>query len=188
MNAAIVLLSGPACSGKSELARRLAQRAGAVHLEMDAVRGRLLPGAAHTRADREVALRAMLWAAELLLERGIPVILDAQYRREEDRAAVHQLARLRGCPLYLIECAVSEEEAVRRFRARQPDPIRKDLTEEFVRQGARHFPYTRDGLLVDTGTQSLEECLRAIEAYLEIGVPNPEAAARAAPSPMRAGP
>jgi len=82
----LIVFAGPACSGKSTLAAEVARRHGWPHLSMDATRQRLMPGAGHTRAHREVAYRAMLFAAELLLAAGASVILDAPYGHAEDRA------------------------------------------------------------------------------------------------------
>src|SRR4051812_24808921 len=99
---------------------------------MDATRQRLLPGAAHTRADRQVAYRAMAWAAELL----DAVVLDAPYGHIEDRVAIAHLA-----PVW-VECRVSPETAVARLRARGFDAERPDLTEEIVRESARTYVYS----------------------------------------------
>jgi len=109
------VFAGPACSGKSTLAAEVARRRGWPHLSMDATRQRLLPGASHTRADRAVAYRAMLFAAELLLGVGAGAVLDAPYGHAEDRA---DLARVAAGQWKLIECRVSPEAAVARLRAR----------------------------------------------------------------------
>jgi len=131
---------------------------------MDATRQRLMPAASHTRADRAVAYRAMLFAAELLLRAGSGVVLDAPYGHPEDRA---DLATVAASQRSLIECRVSEDVAVERLRARGiPDPTRPDLTEERVVQLNREYRYTGEGLLLDTGKLSVEECLALIESYL----------------------
>lgn len=160
----LIVFAGPACTGKSTLAAEVARRRGWPHLSMDATRQRLLPAASHTRADREVAYRAMLFAAELLLNAGASVILDAPYGHAEDRA---DLARLAAGKWKLIECRVSEEAAVERLRARGiPDPTRPDLTEERVIQLNREYRYTGEGLLLDTDKLSEDECLARIDDYL----------------------
>ena len=166
MPAKLTLFSGPACAWKSTLAARLSQETGIPHLEMDQVRRRILPGPRHTRRERVAALRVMLFAAGLLLKNGVSVILDAQYRRAEDREPVRRLAEQTGSRLVLIECAVSPTEAVRRFQLRGPDPVRLDLTPARVERMAREFPYSREGLLLDTDTRSPEECLDRIRRYL----------------------
>jgi NAD(P)-dependent dehydrogenase (short-subunit alcohol dehydrogenase family) len=123
-----------------------------------------MPGASHTRADRAVAYRAMHFAAELLLAAGASAVLDAPYGHAEDRA---ELARVGGDRCKLIECGVSPETAVERLRARGiPDASRPDLTEERVARLNREFPYTGEGLPLDTGELSREECLVRIEGYL----------------------
>jgi predicted kinase len=160
----LIVFAGPACSGKSTLAAEVARRQGWPHLSMDATRQRLMPGPSHTRADREVAYRAMLFAAELLLAAGASVILDAPYGHPEDRA---ELARVGAGRLKLIECRVPPGAAAERLRARGiPDPSRPDLTEERVTRLNREYRYTGEGLLLDTGELSVEECLARIDRYL----------------------
>jgi predicted kinase len=160
----LIVFAGLACTGKSTLAAELARHRGLPHLSMDATRQRLMPGASHTRADREVAYRAMLFAAELLFNAGAGVILDAPYGHAEDRA---DLARIAAGKWKLIECRVSEALAVERLRARGiPDPTRPDLTEERVIQLNRDYRYTGEGLLLDTDRLTPDECLQRIEAYL----------------------
>lgn len=131
---------------------------------MDATRQRLMPAAKHTRADREIAYRAMLFAAELLLDAGSGAVLDAPYGHAEDRAELDRVARARW---KLIECRVSERAAVDRLRARGiPDPARPDLTEERVVRLNREYRYTGEGLLLDTDKLTVEECLEQIERLL----------------------
>jgi predicted kinase len=130
---------------------------------MDATRQRILPRAEHTRADREVAYRAMHFAAELLLHAGASAILDAPYGHAGDREELRRIAT--GHEKW-IECRVSPETAVARFRQRGPDAVRRDLTSDLVSQTAREFPYTGGGLVLDTEALSFEECLRRIEDYL----------------------
>jgi predicted kinase len=160
----LIVFAGPACTGKSTLAAEIARRHGLPHLSMDATRQRLMPHASHTRADREVAYRGMLFAAELLLNAGSGAVLDAPYGHPEDRA---ELARIASGRCKLVECRVSEEVAVERLRARGiPDPSRPDLTEERVVRLNREYRYTGEGLLLDTDRLSVEECLARIENYL----------------------
>jgi hypothetical protein len=124
---------------------------------MDATRQRLLPDAAHTRADREVAYRAMEWAAEMLPD----VVLDAPYGHDEDYAG---LVRLRAV---VIECRVSPETAVRRFRERGPDAVRKDLTEDVVRRMVEEYHYRSGALVIDTERVSAAESVDRVLSVLQ---------------------
>jgi predicted kinase len=150
-----IVIAGPPCAGKSTVAAEAARRLGIPHLSMDATRQRILPGAPHTRADRQVAYRAMLMAAELLHGAGAGVILDAPYGHEEDRIALAWLSP------FWVECKVSPAEAVRRRRQRGFDPQRPDLTEDVVRRSAEEYRYTAE-LVLDTEAMNVEECVAAV--------------------------
>ena len=167
MPARLIVFAGPPCAGKSTVAAEVAARRGLPHLQMDGTRRRILPDAAHTRADREVAYRAMHFAAELLLTAGTGVILDAPYGHPEDRCEVAAIAARTGAAALLVECAVPPAIAVARFAARGPDPVRLDLTAERVDAMVREFRYSRLGLLLDTATLDPIACARRVEEWLE---------------------
>jgi predicted kinase len=166
----IVVFSGPPCSGKSLLGEMLARARAMTHLEMDAIRARLLPDAAHTRQDRVLAYRAMHLVAETLAARGEPVAVDASYAHAADRRGVEEVASITRTPLYLIECTVTPETAVRRCRARRQSHPGLDLTDERVAALVRTFPYFRKGLLID-GEAPAEDCLRRILDHLSSAPP-----------------
>ncbi|MGA9625544.1 MAG: AAA family ATPase, partial [Bryobacteraceae bacterium] len=108
----------------------------------------------------------------LLLAAGASAILDAPYGHQEDREELARIAA--GADVRLIECLVSPETAVRRFRQRGPDPVRLDLTEELVGRMVREYSYAGDWagrarpLRVDTEALSLPECLERIESFLRL--------------------
>lgn len=166
----IVVFSGPPCSGKSFVGELLRARRGWLHLEMDAVRVRLMPESAHTRQDRVIAYRAMHLAAEAAARAGACVIVNACYSHAEDRRDAEQVALRAATALYLVEFRVSAQTAVERWKARREIHPGADLTEERVRELVNQFPYFGGGGTVD-GELPAEEILKVIEEYLDQGVP-----------------
>jgi adenylylsulfate kinase len=87
-----VWLTGLPASGKSTVARALAAALAARGveaevLESDAVRRVLTPQPGYGRAERDLFYRALGWAAGLLAERGVPVVVDATAPRRRHRDA-----------------------------------------------------------------------------------------------------
>lgn len=157
----LVIFAGPPCTGKSTVGRAL----GVAHLEMDEARARLLPDAAHTRADREVAYRAVLWTAEHLLRYTDIVICNGGFGHAEDRAACLKLARETGAKLYVAEFTAPLELLLERNRARRANHPGLDLTDERVTEIATTYPWWGNGVLI-CSTAPIEESVRAVKAYL----------------------
>ncbi len=172
MRPTFVILSGPPACGKSALARRLVARHDFTHLEMDAIRLRLLPGSHSTRENRVIAYRALHLAAERLLERGVSVIADASYTHEEDRAEARRSADAAGAAFALVEVTIPLEVALERCRARRGRHPADDLSDERVMELVTAFRCTGEGLTLD-GTLPLGERIRAVERYLRISSNRP---------------
>jgi predicted kinase len=91
----LVLVGGAPGTGKTTLARALADRLGAVLLSTDTVRGEL-PGIPaqdrYTSAAKEATYRELLARARLALEHGEPVVADATWGAAALRQAAADLA------------------------------------------------------------------------------------------------
>ena len=161
----VVVFAGPPCSGKSTYGEHFAAALAAPHFEMDAIRARILPHAAHTRADREVAYRVMHMMAEAALALGHGCIVNASYSHQADREALGRI----GAPVFLIECHVTADAAVERSAGRRGSHPGHDLTEARVRELVAAYPFSGLGLAVDS-SEPLPACVSAIAAYLAADV------------------
>ncbi len=167
LTADVLVLTGPPCSGKSSVARRLVQRAGPdrrVLVGVDAVFDLLLPASDRNQADRMLAYDAAHGAARSLLLCGVPVVLECTYSRAQQRVSLlHALEDL-GAPLRGIEFLVQPDEAVRRFGVRHQET---DLDELLVREKALAFPYWGAARQVDSSIASPDGLCDGIVAWLD---------------------
>lgn len=159
----LIVFSGPPCSGKSTLAKRLSDETQIAYLQMDRICDRLIPNSAHGPKHREISYRAMHLAAELMLSHGHSVILDATYRHDRHRQSLKEIARRAGAELYRIQCVVSKAAALERFASRVKHPA-IDLTPQRVARQLAAYPYTDDALKIDT-TQDVRDSLAQIKSY-----------------------
>jgi len=134
----LVAFSGTIASGKSTLARALAERLSAPVIESDRTRKALrsvapttplhdpaFAGAYDERATDDVYAE-LLRRAEVILRSGRPVILDASFRAQKFRAHAAELAGRLGVPFHLVVCEVDPRIARQRLRERQRSPSVSD--------------------------------------------------------------
>jgi hypothetical protein len=126
----MVLVGGLPASGKSALATKLADRLGWAMLRSDEIRKDLagLAHDAHTPAAPgeglyrpelvESAYAEMLRRAQLALERGVSVVLDATWRQERTREAARRLAQATCADLIEIQCVAPRALLRRRLTHR----------------------------------------------------------------------
>ena len=122
----IVLVSGPPASGKTTLARPLAERLGFALLTKDDIKETLFTAMLGAPGDVEFSRRIGAAAMELLwaLAPHCPeVVLEANFRTQSacERAKVAALIAKDGAEIVEVYCRLPREEASRRFaeRARQ---------------------------------------------------------------------
>jgi hypothetical protein len=132
---------------------------------MDSFRRRLIPDSPHHHEHIDIAYRAMHYAADLLLEQGMSIMVDSTYSRSEQRREIESIAVRTGARLVPIQCRVPPAVAVNRFRRRSTDHPALDLDERRVARLAAEYPYLDSCLLVDT-TGSIASCLLLVDHYL----------------------
>jgi predicted kinase len=149
----VVAMSGPVASGKSTLARSLADHLASPLTVADRIRDHLVHGVpgrpVHEAGwahgfERGFAARVygeMLQRGQTVLQSGRPVILDACFSTPFQRAGARALARRHGAPFLFVGCGVDPETQRARLSERDAqwddDPgawaeIAADLAERFV--------------------------------------------------------
>ena len=151
-----VWLTGLPASGKSTVARALAAELGgkgirAAILESDALRREIAPDAGYYDAERDAFYATVAYLARVLVQHGVPVIVDATANRrayrDRARAAIPQFleAHIR-CPLAV--CQARDPKGIYRRGAEGTAqnvpgvsaPYEPPLTPEVVVDGERDDP------------------------------------------------
>jgi uncharacterized protein len=140
----IFLMAGLSGSGKSTIAKQLAQQIGAIHLRSDAIRKHLANQPLDERGGDELYTPEMtqktydrlLQLGMTLAAQGYPVILDAKYDRQAHRHAVidaiveAQAAQTADLTLHILHCDLPLETRQQWVAARQDDV--SDATAELL--------------------------------------------------------
>ena len=130
----LIITCGLMGSGKSVLARQLGFELGLVLQRSDLVRkllsGRPAAGTGaapyragiYTKELDQATYRALLEEAKLSLGKGKSIIVDATFRRLQDRENFRALATKLGAPFFVIETRCPEQLIRERLEARRLDP------------------------------------------------------------------
>lgn len=181
---AVVIMHGFSGSGKSTLARRLVEIFDAVQLRSDVERKRMLglgasddagaaPDAgAYDPSTTERTYRTLHQLARLVLDAGLPVIVDATFLRRAQRDLFEQLADELGVPFFIVnmqthECTMRKRIISRSRRKQDPSDAGLDmLAHQFATHEALAEHEQRNVINVGSECGSSDECLKSTLAPL----------------------
>ncbi|HLF70817.1 MAG TPA: ATP-binding protein [Dehalococcoidia bacterium] len=159
----LVVCVGLPGTGKSTFARRLAAETGAIVLESDVLRRRLVDSPTFSASESVRLFRALHEAAQRLLQRRYSVIFDATSLRERDRTPLYEIAAATGANLIVLRFDAPEAVVEARLEARDArDASSADMA---VYNQLRHFEeeLLHEHLLVDTSDSvATESTLRGV--------------------------
>jgi aminoglycoside phosphotransferase family enzyme/predicted kinase len=166
----LILVGGGPGTGKSTLARSLAERMGAELISTDDVRRQLgqsgaIAGATgvldtglYTPANVATVYDDVLHRARLQLSSGRSVILDGTWRDSDQRALAREIADETNSPITELACTTSLAAATARIQARSDTT--SDATPEIATALAEQHDTWPGAVAIDTGrplTDSLAE-------------------------------
>ena len=166
-----VLFAGLPGTGKSTLARAIAERLGAAVLDKDRVRGALFPGALtdYTAQQDELCMRAMLEAAAYLTEpeRVEYIFFDGRTFSQRSQIEDVLLAATRaGARWRIVHVKCADAVAEGRLARSDPSHPAKNRDAALYRRIKQQFePISQAKLEVDT-TSGTDEVLTIVEEYL----------------------
>jgi len=115
---AFIVVSGLPGTGKSYFCSKLAERLPVIILESDALRRTLLPSPTYSLPESSRLFQVIHHLIEGLLNRGIPLILDATNLSERYRERLYNIADRLGARLILVRVEAPSEVVYERLKAR----------------------------------------------------------------------
>lgn len=175
----LILTAGLMGTGKSVLSKTIAPFLGVEILRMDVIRKEMLQispserqhadfgeGIYESGISRKVYDRALEEALKILKE-GKSVVIDASYKRREERMKAFEAAKKIHADFYVVECVCPEEIIKQRLDTRKSDPKEPSDGRWEIFQAQKNdfdpiteFPESQH-LLIDTAID-LEKCIRQI--------------------------
>jgi aminoglycoside phosphotransferase family enzyme/predicted kinase len=141
----LTIMSGLSGSGKTTIARQIAQQNNAIHIRSDAVRKHLAGIPLNQKGESNIydqemtqkTYQRLLKLGELLTNEGFNVILDAKYDRLKFRQEVVNLSQEKSLPLEIIYCDAPLDILTQRLTQRSGDI--SDATSDLLAQQQTSF-------------------------------------------------
>ena len=170
----LIVLAGLPGTGKSTLAVRLALQLEGVVLSKDTVRAALFPSPVldYSREQDDIAMNAVFAAAARILttDPDRAVLLDGRtFSKPYQIADALALAARVRQPLCVLECVCSDEIAEARLasdHAAGTHPAGNRTPDLYARAKTAATPLTVPRITLDTGTLTLDECVRRALAHI----------------------
>jgi predicted kinase len=162
-----IVVSGLPGTGKSFLCRKLAERLSFLILASDTLRKILFPSPQYKENENRRLFSACHVLIEELLQKGIPVILDATNLVENHREYLYRAAERAKARLILVWVEAPTEVVRQRLLAREKAAIPQDDSEAgwevYNKMKPRSEEISRNHLVVDTSqdiTTAIDKIVR----------------------------
>jgi adenylylsulfate kinase len=174
----LIAMAGLPGTGKSTLARGLAQELAAIVLDKDAVRAALFPASEieYSTPQDDLVVDIMLQVAGHLLRKDPErtVILDGRtFSRSYQVDAVRSFAKVAGVACVIVECVCSEETVRRRLQQDVAEGCHLAENRDYAMYlsvKARAEPIAEPKLVIDTGqdpVSAVRECVTQIRGLAQ---------------------
>ena len=140
----LILVCGLQGTGKTTVAKRIAEDTKSVLLSTDMIRKGILEEPGYTEKEREMIYNLLFEMAEKLLSSGNSVVLDGTFYRKKLRDRVKKIAKKAKSDFHMVEVKCSEEIIRKRMKERKKEETGSDADFEVYRKAKKQFEPIRE--------------------------------------------
>ncbi|MEM3075539.1 MAG: AAA family ATPase [Candidatus Bilamarchaeaceae archaeon] len=164
----LVIICGLPGTGKSTLAKTLAEKIGAATISSDSIRMQILEQRTYSEKEKEIVYEEMFKKAGNLLANGKSVILDATFYKKNYREKAKAHAEKAKTDFFIIECTTDERVLKKRLFSRTKKTSESEADFAVYKKVKELFePISEPHLTVDTSLP-LEKQVQLVEKYLGV--------------------
>lgn len=166
----LFVLCGLPGTGKSTLAKILAEKLNGVWINSDSVRLKLFEKRTYSEKEKNFVYEKMFEEAERLLKEKREVVLDATFYRSSLREKARALAERTATTAILVECTLPEDEVRKRIMERKDSESEANF--EIYKKVKKEFEEISERHLVLDCSLALKAQLSAVLEYSKKFIPN----------------
>jgi hypothetical protein len=160
----LLLIGGLPATGKTWLARALAEKMSALLMNSDTLRTEMQLRGHYDPASKQRVYDAMLHCAEEALEKNQSVIADSTFYQKKLRQPWMELAKKYGAVFHFMEVTVPESVAMKRLEQKRIDSEADIAVYHNLKADWEDFEFPH--LTLDSYRLSPEEMVKKAEHYL----------------------
>ncbi len=165
----LVMICGLPGTGKTTLAKAVAEKIDAVSINSDSIRMSMLEEREYTEEEKKMIYQAMFEEAGKNLKEGKNVVLDATFYKKELRESVEEVAKEAGTGFFIVECVTHEDLLKERIFKRKKEETESEADFEVYKKVKTQFePIEEEHLAVDTSVE-LEKQIELVMNYIKGG-------------------
>lgn len=162
----LILVCGLPGTGKTTVAKKIADETGSFVFNTDIVRKELFEKPRYTDKEKELVYKLLFEMAEKFLKSAKNVVLDGTFYKKELRERVRKIARKAKSDFHVVEVKCEEKILKGRMGKRKKEKTPSDADFEVYKKIKKEYEPIRDKhFVVDTGKdweKQIERFLKAI--------------------------
>lgn len=163
----LIVICGLPGTGKSTLAKAIAERISAIHLSSDSIRMKMLKERTYSEKEKGKVYDEMFKEAEKGLASGKAVILDATFYKKELIEKAKEIASGAGSSFFVVECITNERVIKERIFNRKKEKSESEADFEVYKKVKEQFEKIEEKHIEVDTSLPIEKQLRIALSYIE---------------------